>query len=205
MTRFLVDYDATLAATDKLRLEWINREFGTNYTPDGVTTWLNADSGYMLPEHDAWAWSDNCFMNLDFQAQVQPVEGAVEGIQRLLELGHEAMIVSDRPTSLFEVTRDWLDKNGLDMIRLLFTRHKHSMNVGSDHLTKQQAAYLYKLKVVIEDGPHHAELFATKDHIDDVYLLDYPYNRHVMDHPKIARVDGWNALIEIESEVMQLV
>jgi uncharacterized HAD superfamily protein len=195
MTRILVDYDATIAATDKLRIQWINERFGTNYVNDKITTWLNTESGYMKPEHDAWAWSPACFLNESFQAQVEPVEGSVEGVLDLLHMGHEPMIVSDRPSSLFEVTRDWLDKQGLDMVRLLFTRHKHSMSTEFG-MTKQQAAYLYKLRTVIEDGPHHATTFATKDHIDSIFLIDYPYNRYVEESPKIERVKGWDTIVE---------
>jgi len=197
--KILLDYDATLAATDRLRIQWINERFGTNYSNDKITTWFNSESNYMLPEHDAWAWSDACFLNEAFQAQVQPVDGAIDGVLELLDMGHQCMVVSDRPASLFEVTRDWLDNQGLDMVRLLFTRHKHSMNAVFG-MTKQQAAYLYKLRVVIEDGPHHASVFAEKDHIDRIYLLNYPYNQHVPYNDKITRVDRWDEIVSYIKE-----
>lgn len=193
MTRFLFDYDSTLAAVDAARVRAINERFGTNYTLDEITAWSWTAENY--PEaHESFQWGPECFLNEQFQLNVEPVEGAIEGVHALFAMGHEGMVVSDRPESLFACTRQWLDEHDLDTVRLLFTRHKESKNVTNEGLTKQQAAVLHRLTHVIEDAPHHAVAFAEKPHISRVYLLDRPYNQGI-EHEKITRCKNWYEVI----------
>lgn len=193
MTRWLIDYDQTLANTQARYLQAMNERFGTDYVESDFTSW--AGPKRIKKEHFDWVWSPECFMNEDFQESVEPLAHAIEGVHHLIANGDEAMVVSDRHSSLFEVTRDWLDKQGLDMVRLLFTRHKHS-SLTDGNLTKQQAAWLYKLDGVIEDGPHHVELFAKKPHINRIFLIDMPYNQYLGEDERIIRVNGWKEIVE---------
>lgn len=190
MVKFLFDYDSTIANTSDARIDAINKKFGTHYHMGGVTTWYNDENGYMDEAHDGWSWGPSCFLSPDWQLTLPPVEGAIEGIHKLYEQGHSGMIVSDRPAVLFECTREWLDNHGLEMVRLLFTRHKDSKS-GPDHdFTKSQAAFLYRLTHVWEDAPHHSLSLARRDYIQRVILLDTPYNQGIY-HPKIVRVSSW--------------
>lgn len=187
--RWLIDYDSTLANTLGSQIKLLNEKFGRCYTPDTFHSWTTEEC---IPSSEAgYMWGSDVFGNLDFQATVEPVEGAIEGLKKLLEHGEQCMIISDRSPSLYEVTRMWLDKNGLHTVPLLFTYHKSSARKNRDGaMSKYQAAWLYKLKVVVEDSPHHAEMFASKSWVDRVYLLDQPYNRHV-EGDKIIRCQGW--------------
>jgi 5' nucleotidase, deoxy (Pyrimidine), cytosolic type C protein (NT5C) len=190
MSRWLVDYDSTLAETFLEQLRITNQEFDTEYEDSMFVTWRSED--YMPEAHASFMWGPDVFLSECWQLSVPPVPGAIEGCQRLLDQGEHLMIVSDRPPALFDVTRQWLDDHGLDMVRLLFTSHKASSMIPTkDSISKYQAAARYKLDHVVEDAPHHAETFANKPWIERVYLLDRPCNRKV-DHPKIRRVHSWN-------------
>lgn len=193
--RIALDYDMTLANTFIEQIELLNKEFGTLYKHEDFYTWATED--VCTPEEVAWLWGDSCFLSEEFQANVEPVEGAIEGVLSLLNQGHHCMIISDRPSQLFEVTRDWLDRQGLDMVRLLFTRHKHSANTDnvSGVMTKSQAAWSYKLDTVFDDAPHHCSVLAEKDWINEVYMINSPHNQHIS-HPKIIRCFGWSDAIE---------
>lgn len=192
MRKWLIDYDSTLADTGRMRIDAINEHFGTSFTSGIFTQWNN--TGYLTNEQDAWSWGDECFLNIDLQADAYPMPHAIDAMQRMIEEGEQMMIVSDRPPSLFEVTRDWLDRQGLDTIRLLFTKHKHSKSGDvKGALTKLQAAYLYKLNYVVEDAPHHSVNLANKDYIEKVYLLTMPYNQGI-EHEKITRVNDWTEI-----------
>lgn len=192
MTRLLVDYDQTLADTQTEMNHDMSLVFGKKFSLDEITSWHN--DGYFTEEEDAYRWGPQCFLNEALQSRVRPVHGAIEGMFHLLERGYKPMIVSDRPKELFEVTRDWLDQQGLDMVRLLFTRHKHSQSNESTLMTKYQAAWNHRLEMVIEDAPHHTNQFVTKPYISRVFLLNYPYNREhaVKPHEKITRVNYWD-------------
>jgi hypothetical protein len=193
MERWLCDYDSTLANTNGARYDAVNAKFGTSYRAEDVVDWYWTQHNWPK-EHNDWMWGPECFLSEEFQLSVSPQPNAVETLLSMRENGIEPMIVSDRPVELFDCTREWLDEHGLDMIRLLFTRHKHSLNMVTKGVpTKQQAAVLYRLRTVLEDAPHHALAFAEKDHIDQVYLFDRPYNQGI-EHEKILRLTDWNHL-----------
>ena len=193
MVKILLDYDSTIADTTGHRLATINKKFGTHYHSSGVTTWFNDENGYMDEAHDGWGWGQECFLSPEWQLGIPPIAGAIEGVKRLLSEGHEGMVVSDRPEFLFECTREWLDRQGLDTVRLLFTKHKASKSGDHDGFTKSQAAYLYKLTHVVEDAPHHSRTLAERNYIEKIFLLDTPYNQGIH-HDKIVRVKGWNEI-----------
>ena len=192
--RWLIDYDSTLANTLRGQLRLVNERFGRNYTEDIITAWRTEDC---LPEKEVgFMWGSECFGNLEFQAQIEPVTGAIEGLLALVDSGEHCMIISDRAPALFEVTRNWLDEKGLDMVRLLFTHHKLSARVNKDGaMSKYQAAWVHRLNTVVEDSPFHAEVFGSKTWVNQVYLLDKPYNRHV-EGEKILRVSNWNEILD---------
>lgn len=202
MSRWLIDYDSTLSDTFREQLVWLGREFGTTYSYDDFTKWRSED--VVSAAEAAFLWGDQCFLNEDFQRQCPPIPGAIEGMLDLLEMGEHLMVVSDRPAQLFDVTRQWLDAQGLDMVRLLFTYHKSSMSLDGDGMmTKYQAAARHKLTHVWEDAPHHAEKFASKEWIQHVFLLDTPYNQEI-EHPKIIRIANWNEGMEILRRVQKI-
>lgn len=192
MSRILVDYDQTLCATQQALLDVCNVRFGEAFTSKDITSWLTEK--HLPLEYVTYMWGADGFLNVDVQANANPVDGAIQGMLALMDAGHQPMIVSDRPPELFEVTRDWLDRHGLDMVRLLFTRHKHSKNTSTKGMTKVQAAYLYKLDTIIEDAPHHAEAFALKPYVDHIFLLDMPYNQLIHDE-KVQRVHSWSDIV----------
>lgn len=191
MSRWLLDYDQTIANTQQAMLDHCNRVFNVDYQSCDIKAWKTED--FLPVDYVNYMWGKECWLSDDVQSSAKPIEGALEGIQTLLNRGEHCMIVSDRPAELFEGTRDWLDRHGLDMIRLLFTRHKHSMNLSNDNMTKLQAAYLYQLRNVVDDSPHHPIAFSERTYIDQIYLLDMPYNQGV-EGPKITRVDGWSEI-----------
>jgi uncharacterized HAD superfamily protein len=192
--KFLVDYDATLANTFQEQIDACNKKFNTSYTYDMFTTWRSED--VLTKEEAEYIWGSEVFFSEDFQIKVEPVKGAVQGLRDLLDMGYECMVVSDRPKELFEVTRDWLDRQGFDTVRLLFTRHKASMAVDkSGAMTKSQAAWVHKLTAVWDDAPHHAETLSQREWIQRVYMLDNPHNHHI-NMPKVIRVDSWQDGIE---------
>lgn len=189
MTKWLIDFDATLADTFLLQLDTINKKFNTCYTEDDFPTWSTED--VLPPDIVEFMWSDKVFLSEEFQMAVRPVPHAILGVQKLMRCGDECMVVSDRPQALYEVTARWLAAHGLPNLPVIFTRSVHSK---SDQLlsimTKSQIAYLYRLTHVVEDSPHHSIALAERSYVDKVYLIDKLCNRHI-EHPKIQRIKTW--------------
>lgn len=148
----------------------------------------------MTPEHAAYMWGTDVFLNEDVQIDTPPVPHAIEGVRKLLDAGHELLIVSDRPMSLFAVTCAWLENHDLD-IPVVFTHNKHSASAvpNGNTRTKAQVAWQHRLTHVVEDAPHHALSFAERSFVEKVYLLDYPHNRNV-EHDNVIRVASWREI-----------
>lgn len=144
----------------------------------------------MNEEEISYLWGPEVFLNTDFQINVRPVDGAIEGVQKLLDEGHELTVVTDRSPRIQEVTRAWLDKHGLTNLPVVFTRNKDVRTYQEAMRTKAQVAWSRRLTHVVEDAPHHSLGLAERPYIEKVWLLDKPYNRHV-EHPKIARISSW--------------
>lgn len=191
MGKYLLDFDSTLSATLFHQIEEVNNKFQTNYKPEDFVHWKTET---ILTEEQAEYMWKTLFLSEDFQASCEPVPGAIEGAHRILGCSQGAIVVSDRPQQLYDVTREWLDQQGLAQVPLIFTRSVHSESDQHSHImTKAQIAYLHKLTHVIEDAPHHAFGLAERDYIRHVYLLDTAYNRQI-EHPKIQRVKSWEEI-----------
>ena len=80
---------------------------------------------------------------------------ATDVVNKWIDDGHEVYIITGRPYSAYEASREWLDKHGLDRVKL-FCLNKY----GRDSFIKSSAFSLeledfYKMKfdVAIEDSP----------------------------------------------------
>ena len=191
MSKWLIDFDSTLSDTFAGVIPVVNAEFGTNYTPKDFVSW--SSELFMEPEHASFMWGEHGFLSDDVQIATPPVRYAIQGVKQLLRKGHDLMVVSDRPSRLYDVTCAWLQQHELDL-PVVFTHNKHSASVGTDgDRTKAQVAWQHRLTHVVEDAPHHAKSFADRSFVDRVYLLDYPHNQDVA-HEKITRVHTWKEI-----------
>lgn len=196
--KWLIDYDSTLVDTFTAQIAALNARFNTEYTSDFFTKRRSED---LISQEEAdFLWGSECFLSDELQRSAVPLKGALEGMRHLQEIGEQMMIVSDRPQTLYNVTREWLDTNGLGFVRLLFTSHKESVSIPTAYsLSKYEAAEYFGLTHIWEDAPHHAETFASMDSIERIFLLDKPHNRGI-EHPKIKRIADWQEGIEILKE-----
>lgn len=125
---------------------------------------------------------------------------ATEVVNKWIDDGHEVYIITGRPYSAYEASREWLDKHGLDRVKL-FCLNKY----GRDSFIKSSAFSLeledfYKMKfdVAIEDSPM---AFKHLTHLPDlkVKVFARPWNEGCeMPNENYKRVSGWQ---EICSEV----
>lgn len=196
MAKILLDFDSTLIDTQSVRLSRTNAKFGTNYSASDVVTWHN--TGYFEKEHDEWMWGEECFLDPTLHLESPPVRNALIGVSALKNLGHDMVVVTDRPDCIHDVTRQWLKQHKINL-PVYFTYHKDSYSlVGTK--TKKDIVDEIGIEIVIEDSPHHSTELSRMPTVETVYLLDYLYNRNV-DGPKITRVADWKELILIMSQV----
>lgn len=104
--------------------------------------------------------------------------GAIETINCWADAGYHVSIITGRPYSAYEASREWLDRRGLERIRL-FCLNKYGRDSfirDSNFNLEPEDYYRMHFDYAIEDSP---EAFRFFDHLPKlkVMVYDRPWNR----------------------------
>lgn len=122
--------------------------------------------------------------------------GASETINELISQGHEVSIITGRPYSTYEPSRQWLDDHGLKDVKL-YCLNKYARDgiiYKSDFSLELEDYYKMKFDYAVEDSPKAFRFF---DHLPDLKVLvfDRPWNREcVFPGPNYTRCSGWESI-----------
>ena len=189
--RIVVDMDEVMAQfVAKILRRW-NALSGKNFTRDDITSWrmeevLGADRLGRTAEGliDEWLAEDGFFEDLD------PVPGAVEGVNKLRAHGYDVVFATSIPevaVHSYTGKRRWLRKHFPDMSMKDMVAISRKGLIDGD--------------VLIDDGPHNIIEWMTPMRHDRIAIVfDAPWNRHV-DGSGIYRAKTWSdVLARISSE-----
>ena len=110
--------------------------------------------------------------------QAPPIEGAIEGINRLSK--GSVYLITVRPEKTRTDTEWWLDKHNIDYDELVFTSEGD----------KSSIVRRFNVDIFVEDCLDHAISLSSND--VNTLLLDKPWNRDELVSNKITRVYNWN-------------
>ena len=96
--------------------------------------------------------------------------GASEVVNEWLDEGHEVSIITGRPFSAYEPSRQWLDNHGLEKVKL------YCLNKYGAFSLELEDYYKMKFDFAVEDSPNAFRFF---DHLPNLKVLvfDRPWNR----------------------------
>ena len=125
--------------------------------------------------------------------------GASETVLDWIEGGHDVSIITGRPAGAYEASRDWLDRHGLEQVRL-YCLNKY----GRDNFIKNSAFnleledyYRMHFDYAVEDSPLAFKYF---DHLPglQVMVYDRPWN-HDCEFPgeNYRRCPDWEMIRRI--------
>ena len=104
--------------------------------------------------------------------------GAADVVNSWIDGGHNVSIITGRPYSSFEPSREWLDRHGLERIKLycLNKYGRDSFIKNSDFSLELEDYYKMHFDIAVEDSPHAFKYF---DHLPELKVLVYdrPWNR----------------------------
>ena len=106
--------------------------------------------------------------------------GASSVINEWLSRGHDVSIITGRPYSAFDPSRDWLDRHGLRDVKLFcfdkYGRDAFIKNAGFS--LEPEDYYRMKFDLAVEDSPKAFKFF---DHLPQLRVLvfDRPWNRNI--------------------------
>ena len=122
--------------------------------------------------------------------------GASSVINEWISCGHEVSIITGRPFSAYDPSREWLDNHGLQKVRLycLNKYGRDSFIKNSDFSLPIEDFYKMKLDFAVEDSP---KAFRFYDHLPDLRVLvfDRPWNRECkFPNDKYTRCFDWESI-----------
>ncbi|MCR4897035.1 MAG: 2-dehydropantoate 2-reductase [Lachnospiraceae bacterium] len=129
--------------------------------------------------------------------------GAVDTVNGWIDDGHVISIITGRPYSAYEASRQWLDRHGLERAKLYcFNKYgRDSFIKNSDFSLEPEDYYRMHFDVAIEDSPHAFRFF---DHLPDlkVCVVDRPWNHETpLPGPGYTRCGDWATIRRLVEEI----
>lgn len=192
--KIYVDYDDCLCETARNFSDLAVEMFGKN-VPYEKIRYFELDKSFDLNEEQFVQ-----FMSKGHEPDVllsyEETPGASEVINEWLSRGHDVSIITGRPFSSYEPSRQWLDRHGLKDVKL-YCLNKYGRDgfiKDSDFSLELEDYYRMKFDVAVEDSPKAFRFF---DHLPDlkVMVYDRPWNRECeLPGDKYTRCAGWELI-----------
>ncbi|MBQ6024830.1 MAG: 2-dehydropantoate 2-reductase [Lachnospiraceae bacterium] len=174
--KIYIDYDDCLCETARAFTGIAERLFGKK-VPYEEVQFFNLQDSFKL--------TDDEYKQLMIEGHLPEVllsfeetPGASKVINEWIDKGYEVDIITGRPYSSYEISRIWLDKHGLDRVRLLCLNKygRDGLFKTSDFNLELNDFYKMKFDYAIEDSPLAFKFF---DHMPELKVLIYdrPWNR----------------------------
>lgn len=174
--KIYIDYDDCLCETARAFTGIAERLFGKK-VPYEEVRFFNLQDSFKL--------TDDEYKQLMIEGHLPEVllsfeetPGASKVINEWIDKGYEVDIITGRPYSSYEISRIWLDKHGLDRVRLLCLNKygRDGLFKTSDFNLELEDYYRMKFDYAIEDSPMAFSFF---DHLPElkVMVYDRPWNR----------------------------
>ena len=131
--------------------------------------------------------------------------GASKTINSWLAKGHDVKIITGRPVSAYDASREWLNQHGLEKVDL-YCLNKYGRDnfiKGSSFNLELEDYYKMHFDMAVEDSPSAFKFF---DHLPDlkVMVFDRPWNQTcTFPNSNYKRCTGWemiNAQLENKSQ-----
>ncbi len=122
--------------------------------------------------------------------------GASETINTWLDCGHDVSVITGRPYSTYEASRTWLDRHGLERVRLycLNKYGRDSFLKNSNFSLEIEDYYKMHFDYAVEDSPAAFRFF---EHLPELMVMVYdrPWN-HACQFPgeNYCRCFDWEAI-----------
>jgi uncharacterized HAD superfamily protein len=171
-----VDLDDVLCETARAFLGILRRDYGKTVDFEDIA-WFDLGRSFGLepPELDE-------FMRTVHEPEVlgsmEPVDGAVEVLEDWVAAGYEVAVVTGRPSSTYDVSREWLAEAGVPNRSLTFVDKYSRLGWPNDGPSVVPLSELGRTQycLAVEDSADMARFLAGELGLQ-VLLFDRPWNR----------------------------
>lgn len=183
-----IDVDGPLADLGTELLHRYNRDYDDALTPADLTSWALHD--VVKPECGRKIYEYLREPNL--YEYVEPLAGAMDGVQALRDAGHEPFFVSSCTYGMVDQKAEWL------------TRHGFAVDTGTPFLPPDFVVVHDRMRVeadlLIDDGWHNVRPWVERKRRQAI-LFNTPANKGAVDDVPSAfwmwcsRVDNWPQVV----------
>ena len=179
--------DVLLNFHDSLR-EYCNVQYNRNHARNDVKSYFIEDTFGLSREEGFKAVSN--FYTHNAHREIQPIEGAIEGINKLKE-NHKLFVVTARPETTEAETVHLINKYFPDTFeKIHFTNHFYGSTIQR---MKSELCKELGIQAFIDDSLNNANDIAELGVA--VFLFDAPWNQGEVKSP-ITRVYSWPEIVE---------
>ena len=176
--KIYIDFDDCLCETARHFSGLAKEMFGTNVPYENIN-FFNLQQSFSLTEKQ---YSD--MMTEAHKPEIlltyAETPGAVKTVNSWIDEGHDVSIITGRPYSAYEPSREWLDRHGLERVKLycLNKYGRDSFIKDSEFSLEIEDYYKMHFDMAVEDSPHAFKFF---DHLPDLKIMVYdrPWNHNI--------------------------
>lgn len=170
-----IDFDDCLCETAKNFSELVQDLFGI-YVPYENIRYFDLQKSFSLTDEQYEEMMIKAHMPKVLLAY-EETPGAVKTVNNWIDEGHDVSIITGRPYSAYEASLEWLDRHGLERVRLycLNKYGRDSFIKNSDFSLEIEDYYKMHFDYAIEDSP---AAFSFFEHLKELKVMVYnrPWN-----------------------------
>lgn len=175
-----VDVDNVINNLQEAVTNLFNERHGTNYTLDDFHDY-NVEN--VLPVKEAIAMKE-MYGESGIYDHVKPITGSQDGIQKLINDGHQVYLVTDAIIKNYHEKVEWL--------------HHFFPFVDDAHIVAMKHKHLFKCDIMYEDNMHNLLAGVSYHRV----CMDYPWNRDGKDYVyDIHRCTNWGEFLDIVNKL----
>ena len=189
-----VDFDDCLCETARHFCVLVKELYGRDIPYEKVE-YFNLQKSFSLTEEQ--------YKNMMIRAHKPEVllsyeetPGAVKTINSWIDGGHDVKIITGRPASAYEASREWLNRHGLERVPL-FCLNKYgreSFVKGSSFNLELEDFYKMHFDFAVEDSPAAFKFFDPMPDLK-VMVFDRPWNQNcVFPSQNYKRCTDWKMI-----------
>lgn len=195
--KIYVDFDDCLCETARAFSKLGMEMFGRNVPYEDIR-FFELDKSFRLNDEQF-----EQFMIRGHQPDVllsyEETPGASSVINEWLSCGHDVSVITGRPFSAYEPSREWLDRHGLEHVKLycLNKYGRDSFIKNSDFSLEPEDYYRMKFDLAVEDSPKAFPFFTHLPSLR-VLVFDRPWNWDcTFPNENYTRVFSWESIRRI--------
>ena len=189
-----VDFHDCLCETARHFSHFAAKLFGTDVPYENIN-FFNLQKSFSLTD-DQYEYMMAEAHKPEILLSYEETPGASDTVNGWLDEGHDISIITGRPYSSYEPSREWLDRHGLGRVKLycLDKYGRDNFIKNSEFSLKLEDYYKMHFDVAVEDSPHAFKFF---DHLPGlkVMVYDRPWNRSAdLPGANYKRCSGWDEI-----------